>query len=76
MSVNIIYTMRTGNLPARPPSRGGVLSVKIECQILVPKSGKGFYLYIPLIEKRVFLEPVEQKLLAILMDTKQKPDNK
>ncbi len=50
--------------------------MKLECQILVPKSGKGFYLYIPLIEKRVFLEPVEQKLLAILMDTKQKPDNK
>lgn len=37
--------------------------MKLECQVLVPKSGKGYYLYIPLIEKRVFLEPLEIKYL-------------
>lgn len=35
------------------------------------KDGKGYYLYIPLIEKRVFLEKVEQKLIQILMDTQE-----
>lgn len=50
--------------------------MKIECQLMPTKSGTGYYLYIPLIEKRVFLEKVEQKLIAVLMDTKgQKSDN-
>lgn len=45
--------------------------MKIECQLKPTKDGNGFYLYIPLIEKRVFLEKVEQKLIQILMDTQK-----
>lgn len=55
--------MRMGIQPPHSRSRGGVLTMKLECQVLVPKSGKGYYLYIPLIEKRVFLEPLEIKYL-------------
>lgn len=42
--------------------------MNIECQLMPTKDGKGYYLYIPLIEKRVFLEKVEQKLIKMIMD--------
>lgn len=42
--------------------------MKIECILKTNKNNDGFYLYIPLIEKYVFLEKVEQKLIQILMD--------
>lgn len=53
--------------------------MKIDCQLKPNKNNDGYYLYIPLIEKYVFLEKVEQKLIQILLDKDQdlkKPDNK
>lgn len=50
--------------------------MKIECQVLVPKSGKGYYLYIPLIEKRVFLEAIEQKYLSTIINANEEQKQK
>ena len=44
--------------------------MEIKCELKMNKNKDGYYLYIPLIEKFVFLEKVEQKLIQLLMDTK------
>ena len=49
--------------------------MKIECLLKANKNNDGYYLYIPLIEKYVFLEKVEQKLIQILLD-KETSDKK
>lgn len=52
--------------------------MKIECILKANKNNDGYYIYIPLIEKYVFLEKVEQKLIQILLDKKEldKTENK
>lgn len=50
--------------------------MKIECLLKENKAKDGYYLYIPLIEKYVFLEKVEQKLIKYLMEQDKKSENK
>lgn len=49
--------------------------MKIECQLKPTKDGNNYYLFIPLLEKRIFLEAVEQKLIKLVMD-KNNEENK
>lgn len=44
--------------------------MKIECLLKTNKNNTGYYLYVPLIEKYIFLEKVEQKLIQLMLDTK------
>lgn len=52
--------------------------MQIECLIRATKSGKGYYLYIPYLEKYVLLDNgAEKKLVALYVEAQnKKSDNK
>lgn len=45
--------------------------MKIDCELKPNKNNDGYYLYIPLIEKYVFLEKIEQKYIQVMLDMKK-----
>lgn len=47
--------------------------MKIECLVKPNKNNDGWYLYIPMIEKYIFLEKIEQKYLQLMLDLSKEP---
>lgn len=44
--------------------------MKIDAELRTNKANTGYYIYIPIIEKYVLLEKVEQKLIKLLLEKK------